>query len=159
MNALYVVWPSSSGLVGKGAAGNRSESRSEHRLFCGIQKRRVHNPGTGKENTHFEIRMRIFIHNQWADTFHVTRWNTGMAMIFTCGTSVTSMREREIHPPLHPAQLLLPLASVGSTQLRGGGAEEESGANMCLMMTHETALFAGPASRSEYQPTVAHKAR
>ena len=33
-----------------------SENRSEHRLFC------ARDPGTGKGNTHFDIRIRIFIH-------------------------------------------------------------------------------------------------
>lgn len=90
-----------------------SERRSELRLFCGIPKHCARNPGTGKENTHFEIRMRISIHGQWADAFHATWWNTAVAMIFTCGTSATSIRERERSPYfLHQTQLLLRLAAL-----------------------------------------------
>lgn len=103
MNTLYVVWPFSSGLAGKSAAGRHQRG--------GVST----NPGTDKENTRFEIRMRIFIHSQRADTFHVRWWNVVVAMIFTCGNSVTSVRESERSPYSSSSTAVV---AVGCTQLR-----------------------------------------
>lgn len=152
MNGLYAVWPFPSGLIGKSAAGRHQRVGVSTDSSFLIQKHRARNPGTDKENTHFEIRMRIFIHSQWADTFHETWWNTVMAMIFTCGTSVTSIRERERSPYSSSNTAAVAVGLCWLCSAARGGVEDESGANMWLMMTHETALFACSASRTEYQP-------
>lgn len=77
-------------------------------------KKTVHNPGIVKQNTHFEIRLRFFIHTPSADTSRVVMKKSDGYYLHTWHHS--NQYQRQTCTLFIPTQLLL--ASVGCTQVR-----------------------------------------